>query len=134
VYLLRTLRETRSVFLFGAEIEMARLESENSPLSQKLAARKLLERAKGILQRELKISEEDAYLTLQQESRKPREVREGNCRIHSPQRGDQTHYMMRLSSWRYRTPNECADGCCPPKPRKRGVTAMGGFGVYGVLC
>jgi uroporphyrinogen-III synthase len=70
VYLLRTLGETRSVFLFGAEIEMARLESENSQLSQKLAARKLLERAKGILQRELKISEEDAYLTLQQESRK----------------------------------------------------------------
>jgi putative methionine-R-sulfoxide reductase with GAF domain len=57
-------------FLVGAEIEMARLESENSQLSQKLAARKLLERAKGILQRELKVSEEEAYLTLQRESRK----------------------------------------------------------------
>jgi putative methionine-R-sulfoxide reductase with GAF domain len=57
-------------FLAGAEIEMARLETENSQLSEKLAARKLMERAKGILQRELKINEEDAYLTLQRESRK----------------------------------------------------------------
>ncbi len=56
--------------LVGAEIEMARLESERSHLSQKLAERKLIDRAKGILQRELKITEEEAYLTLQRESRK----------------------------------------------------------------
>lgn len=56
--------------LVGAEIEMARLEAESSRLSQKLEDRKLLDRAKGILQRDLKLSEEDAYLALQGESRK----------------------------------------------------------------
>jgi signal transduction protein with GAF and PtsI domain len=59
-------------FLVGAEIEMARLESENSRLSDKLETRKLVERAKGVLQRELGIKEEDAYLTLQKESRQRR--------------------------------------------------------------
>jgi len=59
-------------FLVGAEIEMARLENENSRLSGKLEARKLFERAKGILQRDLKISEEAAYLTMQRESRQRR--------------------------------------------------------------
>ena len=56
--------------LVGAEIEMARLEAERSHLSEKLVERKLLDRAKGILQREFKMTEEDAYLTLQRESRK----------------------------------------------------------------
>ncbi len=57
-------------FLVGAEIEMARLESENLHLSEKLETRKLVERAKGILQRELKITEEEAYLTtIQRQSR-----------------------------------------------------------------
>src|SRR5215469_10234281 len=46
-------------FLVGAEVERARLENENSELSDKLESRKLLERAKGILQQELNISEED---------------------------------------------------------------------------
>jgi uroporphyrinogen-III synthase len=59
-------------FLVGAEIEMARLESENLYLSEKLETRKLIERAKGILQRELKLTEEDAYLTLQRQSRQRR--------------------------------------------------------------
>jgi uroporphyrinogen-III synthase len=56
--------------LVGAEIEMARLEAERSRLSQKLEERKLLDRAKGVLQRDLKMSEEDAYLALQSESRR----------------------------------------------------------------
>ena len=56
-------------FLVGAEIKTARLETENSRLSEKLESRKLVERAKGIIQRELKVTEEGAYLTLQQESR-----------------------------------------------------------------
>lgn len=56
-------------FLAGAEIELARLETENSQLFKRLESRKLIERAKGVLQRELKISEEEAYLTLQRESR-----------------------------------------------------------------
>ncbi len=55
-------------FLVGAEIEMARLESENTHLSEKLETRKLVERAKGILQRELRITEEEAYLTLQRQN------------------------------------------------------------------
>src|ERR1700747_1703189 len=47
-------------FLVGAEIEMARLETENTHLSQKLETRKIVERAKGILQRDLSIDEEQA--------------------------------------------------------------------------
>ena len=59
-------------FLIGAEVERARLESEKSELSDKLESRKLLERAKGILQSDLKISEEDAYRMIQRESQKRR--------------------------------------------------------------
>ncbi len=59
-------------FLVGAEIEMARLESEISQLSDQLATRKLVERAKGVLQRELGLNEEEAYLTLQRQSRQRR--------------------------------------------------------------
>jgi uroporphyrinogen-III synthase len=61
-------------FLVGAEIEMARLECENSSLSDQLETRKLVERAKGILQRELACSEEEAYLTLQRQSRQRRKT------------------------------------------------------------
>jgi len=56
----------------GAEIERARLASENAHLSEKLESRKIVERAKGILQRNLQLSEEGAYLTLQRESRQRR--------------------------------------------------------------
>jgi uroporphyrinogen-III synthase len=59
-------------FLVGAEIEMARLESENSQLSDQLKTRKLMERAKGILQRDLSLSEEEAYVALQRQSRQRR--------------------------------------------------------------
>jgi len=59
-------------FLVGAEIEMARLESENSDLVEKLETRKLVERAKGILQRDLGLNEEQAYLALQRQSRQKR--------------------------------------------------------------
>ena len=59
-------------FLVGGEIEMARLEGENSELSEQLEARKVLERAKGILQRDLQVSEEEAYVTLQRQSRQRR--------------------------------------------------------------
>jgi FixJ family two-component response regulator len=69
-------RETSLVgmigFLVGAEVERARLEGENSELSDKLESRKLVERAKGILQRDLQIGEEEAYRTLQRESRQRR--------------------------------------------------------------
>jgi uroporphyrinogen-III synthase len=59
-------------FLVGAEIELARLESENSQLSERLETRKVLDRAKGILQRDLSISEEEAYLMIQRQSRQRR--------------------------------------------------------------
>jgi K+-sensing histidine kinase KdpD len=48
------------------------LEDEKSALSDKLETRKVVDRAKGILQRELKINEEDAYRTLQRESQQRR--------------------------------------------------------------
>jgi FixJ family two-component response regulator len=61
-------------FLVGAEVERVRLESENSELSGKLEARKIIERAKGILQRELKINETEAYRILQRESQQRRKL------------------------------------------------------------
>ena len=61
-------------FLVGAEIEMARLEVENSQLLRQLETRKLLERAKGILQRDLGLNEEQAYLTLQRQARQKRKT------------------------------------------------------------
>ena len=54
----------------GAEIELARLEGENAELSDRLESRTVIERAKGILQRSLGISEAGADLILQEESRK----------------------------------------------------------------
>jgi len=62
-------------FLVGSEIEMARLEVENSQLSDRLEARKVIDRAKGILQRELGITEEEAYLTIQRQSRQRRKTK-----------------------------------------------------------
>ena len=62
-------------FLVGAEIEMARLEMENSQLSERLETRKVIDRAKGILQRELGITEEEAYLTIQRQSRQRRKTK-----------------------------------------------------------
>ena len=61
-------------FLAGAEIEVARLENENSDLSQQLETRKLVERAKGILQRELGLTEEQSYLSIQRQSRQKRKT------------------------------------------------------------
>jgi uroporphyrinogen-III synthase len=62
-------------FLVGAEIELARLETENSELSERLATRVLLDRAKGILQRDLGMTEEEAYLTIQRQSRQRRKTK-----------------------------------------------------------
>jgi uroporphyrinogen-III synthase len=61
-------------FLVGAEIELARMEEVNSVLTDKLETRKVVERAKGILQRELGLNEEQAYLALQQQSRQKRKA------------------------------------------------------------
>ena len=59
-------------FLIGAEIEMARLEEQNAELSQRLESRTLVERAKGILQSDLGISEAEAYQRLQRLSQQLR--------------------------------------------------------------
>jgi uroporphyrinogen-III synthase len=59
-------------FLVGAEIERARLETENTQLAGRLETRKVVDRAKGILQRDLEITEDEAYRTMQRESRQRR--------------------------------------------------------------
>jgi uroporphyrinogen-III synthase len=59
-------------FLVGAEIERARLETENTQLTTRLETRKTVDRAKSILQRDLSLNEEDAYQMMQKESRQRR--------------------------------------------------------------
>jgi uroporphyrinogen-III synthase len=59
-------------FLVGAEIERARLETENAQLAGRLETRKVVDRAKGVLQRDLGVTEEEAYRTMQRESRQRR--------------------------------------------------------------
>lgn len=61
-------------FLVGAELERARLETENLQLSDRLETRKLLDRAKSILQRDFQLSEEEAYRRMQRESRQRRKA------------------------------------------------------------
>jgi signal transduction protein with GAF and PtsI domain len=73
VYRRREIRMISTIgFLVGAEIEMARLEQANFTLSEQLQTRKIVERAKGILQRDLGLNEEQAYLMLQRQSRQKR--------------------------------------------------------------
>ncbi len=59
-------------YLVGAEVERARLENENVQLAGRLEARKAVERAKGILQRDMRVGEEEAYRMMQRESRQRR--------------------------------------------------------------
>src|SRR5436305_13025192 len=73
VYRRREIRMISSIgFLVGAELELARLEEANSSLADQLQTRKIVERAKGILQRDLGLNEEQAYLALQRQSRQKR--------------------------------------------------------------
>ena len=58
--------------LVGAAIEMARLENEVIELSDKLAVRKIIERAKGIIQSQYGITEEEAYSTIKRQARSRR--------------------------------------------------------------
>ncbi|MCU1322532.1 MAG: Uroporphyrinogen-III synthase [Acidobacteriaceae bacterium] len=71
-----TEREIRLIttigYLVGAELELARIETEKAEMQRQLENRKLMERAKGILQRQLSVDEENAYLTLQKISRQKR--------------------------------------------------------------
>ena len=59
-------------FLVGAEVERARLETENADLAGRLETRKVVDRAKGILQRDLSVTEDEAYRRMQRESRQRR--------------------------------------------------------------
>jgi len=61
-------------FLVGAELERARLETENLQLSDRLETRKLLDRAKSVLQRDFQLTEEEAYRRMQRESRQRRKA------------------------------------------------------------
>lgn len=63
---------TAAGYLVGAELERARLETENLQLSDRLESRKLVERAKGVLQRDFGLDEESAYRAMQRESRQRR--------------------------------------------------------------
>jgi uroporphyrinogen-III synthase len=58
--------------LIGAEIERARLEVENSQLANRLETRKAVDRAKSILQKDLSLSEDEAYQMMHRESRQRR--------------------------------------------------------------
>lgn len=59
-------------YLVGAELERARLESENTELTERLESRKQVERAKGVLQRDFGLDEDTAYRAMQKESRQRR--------------------------------------------------------------
>ena len=73
VYTRREIRLISIVGVFvGKELERVHLEESNSQLSQELLTRKLVERAKGIVQRELGITEHEAYSTLRRQSRQSR--------------------------------------------------------------
>lgn len=55
-------------YIIGAELRISRLEQENANLLLELETRKLVERGKGILQRDFGMNEEDAYSALQRQS------------------------------------------------------------------
>jgi uroporphyrinogen-III synthase len=73
-----TPREIKSIstigHLVGAAIELARLENEIVELSDKLAVRKIIERAKGIVQSEFGVSEEEAYSIIKKQARSRRKT------------------------------------------------------------
>ena len=58
--------------ILGTDIRISQLKSANSDLLLQLETRKLVERGKGILQRDFGLSEEEAYLALQRQSRQKR--------------------------------------------------------------
>lgn len=63
---------TTIAHLVGSEIELARLDERVSELEMQLETRKLVERAKGLLQRDMGLTEEEAYLMLQRQARQRR--------------------------------------------------------------
>ncbi len=59
-------------YFVGADLGISQLERENSDLFLELETRKLVERGKGILQRELGLSPDEAFFALQRQSREKR--------------------------------------------------------------
>lgn len=57
-------------YLVGADLGISSLQKHNSELLLELETRKLVERSKGILQRDFGMSEPEAYLALKQQSEK----------------------------------------------------------------
>jgi uroporphyrinogen-III synthase len=57
---------------WGLERQNARLLEETQEIKRQLETRKLVERAKGIMQTRYHLTEEDAYLRLRNESRRLR--------------------------------------------------------------
>jgi signal transduction protein with GAF and PtsI domain len=55
-------------YILGAELRMLQLQTHNSELVVELETRKLVERGRGILQRDLGISAQEAYQALQRQS------------------------------------------------------------------
>ena len=60
-------------YMIGAELGISRMEQENANLLLELETRKLVERSKGILQRDLGISNQEAYLALQRQSQQKKQ-------------------------------------------------------------
>lgn len=58
--------------LVGADLGIASLERENAELLLELETRKLVERSKGILQRDFAMTEREAHLALQRQSQEKR--------------------------------------------------------------
>ena len=58
--------------ILGADLRISQLRNANSDLLLQLETRKLVERGKGILQRDLGLNEEEAYLALQRQSQQKR--------------------------------------------------------------
>ena len=56
-------------FIMGADIGISLAEAENAALREDLEARKVVERGNGLLQRDLRVSEQQAYLILEHLSR-----------------------------------------------------------------
>jgi ANTAR domain len=75
--------------------ENARLHEKASEIQQQLESRKVVERAKGILQQRYKMTEEEAYLRLRNESRRSRKAYSRARRGRSHHRGTRSRYHFR---------------------------------------
>jgi AmiR/NasT family two-component response regulator len=77
-YRLAEIRLLSSIaYVFGVALRISQLEKQGFELLLELETRKLVERGKGILQRDLGLSDGEAYLLLQRQSEaKQRPIKE----------------------------------------------------------